>query len=306
MSDVIINRPNARARATFAEINSTSPLFFPVTTRALAGVNSKTGLADLPIDGHFGVYRKGPNGEPINLGVVGASYNLEPFKNLVEEAENVMLRDLTPAQLEGVEVKDTMSYNGGRVWREYILPAFKGLVTTKNKPSTIGYRTVIGTSYDGSSSHSILSGLIDFYCTNGMWAGDLIEQGRRRHTRGANMALFANILATGIEGLQEHVERLQSWSDTDVSRDNVVDFFEAVSSERRARGLIEQFDVEVQARGATAWAAYSAMTFYASHNDVDFPVRETGNDNVAATLYGREAEVSRWVGTKAWGELLAA
>ena len=72
-------------------------------------------------------------------------------------------------------------------------------------------------------------------------------------------------------------------------------------SERRREALLDQYSTEAASRGHTLWAAYSAATFYASHNSARFGVRGSGSaDNVAATLTEREAEVARFVDSPAW------
>ena len=45
---------------------------------------------------------------------------------------------------------------------------------------------------------------------------------------------------------------------------------------------------------------------FASHDSNEFPIRRTGNDNVATTLEDRQVEVRRWVQSEPFRALLAA
>ena len=59
-------------------------------------------------------------------------------------------------------------------------------------------------------------------------------------------------------------------------------------------------------RGFNVYALTSAFTYYSSHNSDEFPIRNTGNDNVATTLASRQSEVTRWVSSSPFQLLLAA
>ena len=77
-------------------------------------------------------------------------------------------------------------------------------------------------------------------------------------------------------------------------------------SDRRAEQLIERARIEAAHRGLNAYALSSALTCYSIHDSDEFPIRRTGNDNVAKSLKDRQAEVSRWVRSAPFRSLLAA
>jgi hypothetical protein len=74
---------------------------------------------------------------------------------------------------------------------------------------------------------------------------------------------------------------------------------------RKMLGLYAQ---EIQTRGHNAFALYSAFTNYASYADErnGFKLRNTGNDTNAISMWGREQEVTKWVSSKQFKELVAA
>ena len=65
---------------------------------------------------------------------------------------------------------------------------------------------------------------------------------------------------------------------------------------------------EIQTRGQNAFALYSAFTNYASYADErnGFKLRNTGNDTNSISMWRREQEVTKWVSSKQFKELVAA
>ena len=78
------------------------------------------------------------------------------------------------------------------------------------------------------------------------------------------------------------------------------------SSETKADRLIYRAGQEVIYRGLNVYALTSAMTYCSSHDSEEFPVRRTGNDNVATALEMRADEVQRWISSAPFQQLLAA
>ena len=77
-------------------------------------------------------------------------------------------------------------------------------------------------------------------------------------------------------------------------------------SDIKARRMVERTHREVFDRGMNVYALTSAMTYYSSHDSDEFPVRRTGNDNVATALEARSDEVQRWISSEPFKQLLAA
>ena len=68
------------------------------------------------------------------------------------------------------------------------------------------------------------------------------------------------------------------------------------------------YNQEVSKRGANVFSLYSAFTNYASYADErnGFQMRNTGNDTKAQTMWNREQEVSKWVSSPQFKQLVAA
>ncbi len=268
-----------------------SAVDFPVATRPIAAVG-KMG-ATLPIDTHKAVIRSdGTDVYPIS--VVGEGYNLLKYRDYFTEIEKTLVSNIEPGLLRGAYVRTALGNNGAFARREYVLPAFAEELRTSNDFKTdLGFRVIAWNSYDMSSSMGMASGLIDFFCTNGCIMGSMVDQGKRRHTKNLTADFFSPLLIMGIKKVAKEIEMLRKLAMTQLDRDAAVTLLEDSFSARRAEKMIARMDEEVAVRGNNVFALHSALTFYSSHNSEDFKVRETGNDNVAATLHAREAEVSK-------------
>ena len=67
---------------------------------------------------------------------------------------------------------------------------------------------------------------------------------------------------------------------------------------------MEQYERECEQRGSTVWALYSALTFYSSHSEGSFTVKNSANrDNVETTLIQREREVNNVTASESFLEL---
>jgi hypothetical protein len=76
-------------------------------------------------------------------------------------------------------------------------------------------------------------------------------------------------------------------------------------SARRIQQLMDAYHKWADSHGTNVWAMYSAATFYASHDEGDFAVRDINKtDNAAATLMKREEEIMQWTESSKFQELL--
>jgi heme-degrading monooxygenase HmoA len=81
-----------------------------------------------------------------------------------------------------------------------------------------------------------------------------------------------------------------------------------IKSERKAEKMYSLYNVEASTRGHNAFALYSAFTNYASYADErnGFNLRNTGNDTNSVSMWLREQEVTKWVSSPQFKELVAA
>jgi len=242
--------------------------------------------------------------EPKQIGLVGKNYKVLPMKDICQQVEQTFLETMTEKELSDVRTKDSTSYYGGLCHREYIFPSINTDIGSSK--SSVAFRTIIINGYDGSSSFKFYNGAIDFFCTNGMVSG-IYDMTIKRHTAGLTVPSLEGKLRSSIDIFYKQAETWSKWVGKEISDENAEDCFYAIPniSDRRVAQFMRQFHIECLSHGRTVWALYSAATFYATHNEGDFTVRETGQQHQAATLMNREKQIRSWLNTEKFLELAA-
>jgi hypothetical protein len=293
--------------------HANSKVLNPVVKRPLVGIGQDG--SELPVSSHVGTYTV-RDGRPVFLGVVSDSYEVVQFREIVQKAEQVMRDFFTPEQLDGVQIKDVMGRQGAFVERRYTVPAFSdaleyGNTTAKTLEvgTTLAAELRIATGYDGERRTTLSTGTKDLVCNNGMTAMKALDLFSRRHTKNSgNINVFTPWLEECGPAFHEKIEEMREWADTPVQLTQVEDVVRALPkmSNQKAEKILDRVWKEMNDRGNNAYAVTSALTYYSSHNSNEFPVRNTGNDNVATTLADRELEVQSWVRSEPFQQLLAA
>lgn len=277
-----------------------SSLYFKAYEVPLAMVGKSNFHA---IQDHKAIARADENFQPILLGIVGSNYKVIQNKELFSAIEDQFMQSMTNEQLQGVKVVDQMSYNGAMCFRQYIFPKINAEV---NSRSNVAFRTVIKNGFDGGSSFKLMSGAIDFFCTNGLIVGQY-EMTTKRHTAGLTIPSMVDRVKRSIDVFYTQAEQWKRWAGKTISDDDAEEVFKAIPniSDRRYEQLLRQFQIEIKSHGRTVWALYSAATYYATHNEGEFAVRNTDNNHVAATLHNREMQVRSWLNTEAFTSIAA-
>jgi hypothetical protein len=311
--NMISPNDNQRGESNPFAAHANSQVLSRVVKRPLVGVG-KDG-SELPVSGHVGTYTI-HDGSPVFLGVVSDNYEVVQFKDIVQKAEQVMTNFFTPEQLDGVKIKDVMGRQGAFVERRYTVAAFSdaleyGNTTAKTLEvgTTVAAELRIATGYDGERRTTLSTGTRDLVCNNGMTALSSMDLFSRRHTKNSgNIDVFTPWLEECGPSFHNKVEQMREWANTPVRASQVEDVIRALPkmSNQKAEKILERVWKEMRERGNNAYAVTSALTFYSSHNSNEFPVRNTGNDNVATTLADRELQVQAWVGSEPFQQLLAA
>ena len=242
------------------------------------------------------------------LSVVGKDYKVLQNSQVFGRMESMICNSLQVSDLAEMEVVAKTSRNGEVAFKEWKFPTI-GVPSTEESKSDIAFR-IIGTNGFGGSSVKMVYGGIDYYCQNGLIMGEQISNVQFRHTKFADVDKKLDPIGQAVLNFKAQGLTWREWQDTSVSADEV----SAVLKKNRwadllIRKILNRMDVEIFDRGSTLWAAYSAMTYYASHaNDAQFQVsaRVLDNDNVNATLFKREQKVANVVTSKYWAELAKA
>jgi hypothetical protein len=305
MGDVIEFRPrqielnasgiDSRVQELFPQ---DSPIFFK-THEAVAGYKGSKQWYEYP---RFKSIVRIIDGEPVPIGMVGKKFKVVPTQDICQSVERAIVRALPDNLLQDVQVRDNMSYEGSNCFRDYQFP---NLTTDVGRYSNVAFRILMFNAYDGSSTYRLLTGAIDGWCSNGMIFGDY-SVFSRRHTANLEADAADEHIIRALDVYCERTMQWKRWAERHITDGEVEDLLKVLPiSELRERQLLERYKVELLAHGETLWALYSAMTSYSSGNEVTFPVRKTGLDNVAAVLLEREKAVSLWTQHKAFKQLAA-
>jgi len=247
------------------------------------------------------------------MSVVNRKYRTVLNEEVLFPLQKQMVNHFDPVVLEDIQIKDHISKDGSVCFAEYILPKMKQTVETKTGHKTdVGLRYILKNTFDGSSSVVFYGGVIDFFCTNGMIAGQY-DVTRKRHTKNFSVDGFIHAFDDTIKRHHNIVEQYQRWADTRIwDSKKVIDLYRTLTKgtadePKRTNGLSDrlyaQYLDEIQERGKNIFSVVSALTHYSSHDDERFKLTKRGDD---VTLLKREEQVSTWLNSKVFADYLQA
>jgi hypothetical protein len=247
------------------------------------------------------------------MSVVNRKYRTVLNEEVLFPLQKQMVNHFDPVVLEDIQIKDHISKDGSVCFAEYILPKMKQTVETETGHKTdVGLRYILKNTFDGSSSVVFYGGVIDFFCTNGMIAGQY-DVTRKRHTKNFSVDGFVYAFDDTIKRHHTIVEQYQRWADTRIwDSKKVIDLYRTLTKgtadePKRTNGLSDrlyaQYLDEIQERGKNIFSVVSALTHYSSHDDERFKLTKRGDD---VTLLKREEQVSTWLNSKVFADYLQA
>jgi hypothetical protein len=242
------------------------------------------------------------------IGIVGSKFNSVTHTEFYDRVWETMGDQLGAEAMEGVQVKWNTARNNAFAMLDATMPSTKALITTDKQQTEISQRVIALHGVDGLCSNQVFFGAIDFFCTNGMIRGEH-DKVRRKNTTNFNMATFIRELENANSDFYSQAEQLQTWARTPLEYNSVRDMLHSLmGSEKKGDKMLGLYGQEIQTRGHNAFALYSAFTNYASYADErnGFKLRNTGNDTNSISMWGREQEVTKWVSSKQFKELVAA
>jgi len=242
------------------------------------------------------------------IGIVGSKFNSVTHTEFYDRVWDTMSEQLGEEAMEGVEVKWNTARNNAFAMLDASMPSTKAVITTDKQQTEISQRVIALHGVDGLCSNQVFFGAIDFFCTNGMIRGEH-DKVRRKNTTNFSMSTFIKELEDANSDFYSQAEQLQEWARTPLEYNSVRDMLHSLmGSEVKGDKMLGLYAHEIQTRGHNAFALYSAFTNYASYADErnGFKLRNTGNDTNAISMWGREQEVTKWVSSKQFKELVAA
>ena len=242
------------------------------------------------------------------IGIVGSKFNSVTHTEFYDRVWDTMSEQLGEEAMEGVQVKWNTARNNAFAMLDATMPSTKALITTDKQQTEISQRVIALHGVDGLCSNQVFFGAIDFFCTNGMIRGEH-DKVRRKNTTNFSMSTFIKELKNANSDFYSQAEQLQEWADTPLDDESVQKMLDSLmGSEKKSEKMLSLYGQEIGKRGRNAFALYSAFTNYASYADErnGFKLRNTGNDTNSISMWGREQEVTKWVSSKQFKELVAA
>lgn len=241
------------------------------------------------------------------IGIVGHTFNCADHLTFFEGVQQTMCETLDAKDLTGVDVRWRSARRNAWAMMDLQLTNVAAKIQNDKFSTTIMPRIIALHGVDGSCSNQVFFGKIDAFCTNGMISGTY-DQVRRKNTSGFTMDGFIDELRKHRQNFYVEAERMNKWLNTPMKLQDVNDLIMSiVGSERKARKMTDLYFSEASTRGHNVFALYSAFTNYAT-DDVrsGFPLRKTGNDTQAESMWKREQEVSKWISNDTFKALLQA
>lgn len=243
------------------------------------------------------------------LDTVGDKFNCASHPDFLSRVQETMIAELEPEHLVNATCDYRIARKNAWVLMDIKLPEVKVNITThKGFNTDVSWRAIALHGIDGSCSNQVFFGGIENFCTNGQISGEW-DKVRRKNTSGFVLAFFIDELRDARTAFYHHCKRLQAWADTSTNGYVVQQMLESlIPSERKAEKMLDLYYEEAAVRGANVYALYSAFTNYSTYADDrnGFGLRNTGHDTQAVSMWNREHEVSKWVSSNQFAQLLAA
>ena len=202
-----------------------------------------------------------------------------------------------------ITIDTKVSRNGAWALEKMVFNNHKATVETDRHTTETALSLYAWHGVDGSTSNNVISGAIDFFCTNGMVTGDYSKI-RKKNTRHFDMSRITHEMEGIYDRWLDHNAWCQKLAEKDISVTSLKNTLEVMLPERASKNMLNSVLDEFSVRGANAWAVYSAFTQYASHED-RFGFRQTANDNTLERQFKRNEDVAKWIEHPAFLKLVA-
>ena len=242
------------------------------------------------------------------IGVVGDTFNCASHADFFGGVHDTITEHLGDAECNNMNIKWRIARSNAWAMMDMVLPNVTARIESDKHSTIVAQRIIALHGIDGSCSNQTYFGAIDFFCTNGMIRGEH-NKVRRKNTSNFSMNKFIRDLRESSQSFYAQSERLQQWAVKPLYVGDVKAMLETLlKSDRASEKMFTLYNQEAGVRGENVWALYSAFTNYATYADErnGFNLRNTGKDTSAVSMFNREHQVSQWIESKPFKELIAA
>jgi hypothetical protein len=257
--------------------------------------------SDTPIEG-WKLLKRADNGKRLNM--CRSSYTVLPNAAVVQTMEDAIKKaDIS----NDYNFKITSLDDGRKFSCEIIWP---DATVAPNVGDITSFRVRAFNSYDGTLPFSESADGLRLICKNGQVMPHAIAGQVSRHTKNIDVAGVADRIVKGFEMFQNQREVWALMTQTKIDVPETIEFFKThlvqqptlatrdPFNRKQLASLASILDTEVYTLGRNKWAAYNAMTAWATH------VGETASP--AITTRNREEKIARAMRSSAWRQLEAA
>jgi hypothetical protein len=278
------------------DFNNNSKIFFPVHSEKDFTIQGPDGEEHPVATGHTAIIRSDTHQV---VGIHGSRYKLTPNLEVFPAVDETLKR--SDLSLRGMQVKDEISHNGARTFRQYLFPDHDIQV---GRDDTSFLRLLVNHSYDGSSSMTFEFGAYRQVCSNGMVLGDAFSKIRHKNTLGIDVGGMLGQLNSSFHDFLQHAEEWKRWVHIPVTIQQVqavIDAFPAIN-DVLATKLMNNYLDERQEFGDNLWSLFNALTQWSSHEDI----RDSRAANSASIIASREVRVKQAISTPQFTQLALA
>lgn len=291
--NVLPFRPIDFAAATADPFPRQSPLYFPVSARAVS-VADANGLPTRS-EAYQAIVRD-DNGSV--LGIHTRAYKLVPNEPLYRGFDEALRR--SGIDLSGLIVEDHVNYGGKRVIRDYRFPT---VTTEPCVGDIVQLKVSVINSFDSGNAFCAQVGGLRLWCLNGAVSNHGMSSIYGRHTAGFDNARALEKINQALEHYLLNAAAWSDWADREINDTVATIAFEAFPdlNDTLLQRLQDAWTTESSHAGKTVWALYNALTRWSTHT----PVRQSSEDNRASIVLDRERRVRQFMRSRAFKKLAA-
>ncbi len=221
-----------------------------------------------------------------------------------QEAFSAIDRSLQQSTLDlnGLQVQDTMAYNGAVSIRTMTFPEHHRSVARVN--DIVELRLQCINSFNLAASFMVNITALRLVCRNGLVVPHGSMKLVMRHTNRLDIDALAQGLSGTLEVFETQVQHWRKWSNIPITQsdvDRVLKTFPQINPKLSDR-LTALYQIEVQELGENLYSLFNALTFHATHDDV----KASATANKASIILQRENKVRAVLNSSAWRHLANA
>ena len=256
------------------------------------------------MDGFVALYNEA-TGQVMPTCPVNEGYKLEPHDLVfARQSQQLQTSDLP---IDNVTVIDRLFENGLKAHRTVVFNDMQEAISDSR--DLVRCRFDIFNSVNKSWAFQVFSGAYRDLCRNTLvFGGEKAYHQKKKHTVNLDTAAMTQKAIKGLSFWDTSRDAMRLWNNSPLSVQDFSDILvhticaktdkaaetghgSAVNT-KRLNYLLHRFDEERDELGRTLWAAYNALTHWATHTDVTYTL-DDGKERKTSTAGARQHEVER-------------